>query len=217
MNLEKEHMLDLSKVVDVLSKIRGVVGVILFGSLARGDYDEYSDYDLLVLFEDKTLLWKNWDALFQSVGSLKLNLHVVPETLEELKKANPVFLEELFNYGKVLFSRMPLQVFSKPTRLAPFYLIAYDMSSLDYKSKMKVIYFLYGKGDGGSVAKSGGMKLCEGCILVPNQVGETIITGLNAFGVGIKKLEVYVSGDIIKRFMILNTKNQEVSVSLRHA
>ena len=210
MNLEKERMLDLSKVVDVLSKIRGVVGVILFGSLARGDYDKYSDYDLLVLFEDKTLLWENWDELFQNVGNLKMNLHVVPETLDELNKTNPVFLEELFNYGKVLFARMPLEVFSKPTRLSPFYLIAYDMSSLDYKSKMKVIYFLYGKGDGGAVAKSGGMKLCEGCILVPNQVGETIITSLNAFGVSTKKLEIYISEGVIKRFMIINTKNHEI-------
>ena len=210
MNLEKEHMLDLSKIVDVLSKIHGVVGVILFGSLARGDYDEYSDYDLLVLFENKALLWKNWDELFQAVGNLKMNLHVVPETVEELNKANPVFLEELFNHGKVLFARTPLEVFSKPARLAPFYLIAYDMSSLDYKSKMRIIYFLYGKGDGGAVAKSGGMKLCEGCILVPNQVGDSIVTNLNAFGVGTKKLEIYVSEDIVKRFMILNTRNHEI-------
>jgi len=199
-------MLDLSKIVDVLSKIHGVVGVILFGSLARGDYDEYSDYDLLVLFENKALLWKNWDELFQAVGNLKMNLHVVPETVEELNKANPVFLEELFNHGKVLFARTPLEVFSKPARLAPFYLIAYDMSSLDYKSKMRIIYFLYGKGDGGAVAKSGGMKLCEGCILVPNQVGDSIVTNLNAFGVGTKKLEIYVSEEIIKSHMIMDTK-----------
>jgi predicted nucleotidyltransferase len=204
MNLEKEHMLDLSKVVDVLSKIHGVVGVILFGSLARGDFDEYSDYDLLVLFEDKTLMWKNWDELFQAVGSLKMNLHMVPETLEELNRANPVFLEELFNHGKVLFARIPLEVFSKPTRLAPFYLITYDMSSLDYRNKMRVIYFLYGKGNGGIVAESGGTKLCEGCILVPNQVGDSIINGLNTFGASTKKLEIYVSEDIIKHLMVLD-------------
>jgi hypothetical protein len=65
-------------------------------------------------------MWKNWDELFQAVGSLKMNLHVVPETLEELNKANPVFLEELFNHGKVLFARIPLEVFSKPTNEGTF-------------------------------------------------------------------------------------------------
>ena len=34
-------------------KFQGVVGIVLFGSQARGDYDEFSDYDLLVLFENK--------------------------------------------------------------------------------------------------------------------------------------------------------------------
>ncbi|MGC8848867.1 MAG: nucleotidyltransferase domain-containing protein [Candidatus Bathyarchaeia archaeon] len=28
--------------------------MLLFGSVARGGYDEYSDYDLLVVFEDKS-------------------------------------------------------------------------------------------------------------------------------------------------------------------
>jgi hypothetical protein len=69
---------------------------------------------------------------------------------------------------------------------------------------MRVIYFLYGKGNGGIVAESGGTKLCEGCILVPNQVGDSIITSLNAFGASTKKLEIYVSEDIIKHLIALN-------------
>jgi len=60
-------MLDLSEIVDVVSKVQGVVGIFLFGSLARGDFDEYSDYDLLVVFEDKVLMWRSWDELFRVV------------------------------------------------------------------------------------------------------------------------------------------------------
>ena len=63
-------MLDLSKMVDVVSKVQGVIGVFLFGSLARGDYDEFSDYDLLVVFVDRAVMWRNWDALFEAVGGL---------------------------------------------------------------------------------------------------------------------------------------------------
>ena len=195
MRLKEKHVSDLSNIVDVVSKIRGVIGVFLFGSLARGDYDEYSDFDLLVIFEEKALMWQNWDELFQAVGSLKMILHVIPQTLEELKAANPVFLDELFRHGKVLFARFPFEVFSRSVKLEPFCLIIYDMSGLSYRDKMKVVYFLYKKGGGGAVAKMGGIKLTEGCVLVPSDVGDEIIDKLSAFGVDAKKLEIYVSKD----------------------
>jgi len=195
--LKERHVLDLNSVVDVVSRIRGAVGVFLFGSFARGDYDEYSDYDLLVLFEDKALMWQNWDELFQSVGSLKMNLHVIPETLEELKTANPVFLGELLKYGRVLFARFPLEVFSKPVELELFWLIVYDMSSLSYRDKMKVVYFLYRKGGVGAITKMGGIKLSESCILVPSNKGDEIVSMLNSFGADAKKLKIYVSEDTL--------------------
>jgi len=198
MRLKEGQVLDLSNIVDVVSRIRGVIGVFLFGSFARGDYDEYSDYDLLVVFQDKALMWRNWDELFQAVGSLRMNLHVIPQTLEELKAANPVFRDELFSHGKVLFARLPLEVFSKPVELKPFCLIVYDMSGLSYREKMKVFYFLYRKGGGGAVAKAGGIKLSEGCLLVPSSVGDEIIGTLSAFGVEAKKLEIYVSEDVLR-------------------
>jgi len=192
MGLKERHMLDFGKVVDVISRIQGVVGIFLFGSLARGDYDEYSDYDLLVVFEEKASMWRNWDELFQAVGSLKMNLHVIPETLEELKAANPVFLDELFRQGRVLFARLPLEVFSKPIKLEPFHLIFYDMGGLSYRDKMKVVYFLYKKGGRGAVAKMDGIKLSEGCILVPSNVANEFIDMLTPYNIDVKKLEIYV-------------------------
>ena len=181
-------MLVLGKIVDVVSKVEGVVGVFLFGSLARGDFDEFSDYDLLVVFEDKALMWRSWDELFQVVGGLKLNLHVIPETLEELKTANSVFLDELSKHGKVLYARLPLEVFLQPVKLEPFCLIVYDMGGLSYRDKMKVVYFLYRKGGVGAVAKMGGIKLSEGCVLIPRNVGDEIIARLSSLGVEARKL-----------------------------
>jgi len=195
--LKERHTSDLSKIVNVVSKIQGVAGVFLFGSLARGDYDEYSDYDLLVLFEDKASMWQNWDELFQAVGNLRMNLHAIPQTLEELKAANPVFLDELFTHGKVLYAKLPLEVFPKPLKLEPYHLIFYDMSGLNCKDKMKVSYLLYRK-SGGTVTKMGGIKLSESCILVPSSVGKEIIDMLGAFGVEVKKLEIYVSEECFK-------------------
>jgi predicted nucleotidyltransferase len=193
MKLKETQISDLSEIVNTVSKIQGVTGIILFGSLARGDYDEYSDYDLLVLFENKTSMWQNWDKLFQTVGDLNLNLHVIPETLEELKTTNLVFLNELFRHGKVLFARLPLEVFLQPIKTKSFCLISYDMSSLNYRDKMKVIYFLYRKGNLGTVASMGGIKLSEGCFLIPSSAADEITRMLNSFGVETKKLEIYIN------------------------
>ena len=198
MRLEERHVLDLNSVVDVISRIPGVAGVFLFGSFARGDYDEYSDYDLLVLFEDKALMWQNWDELFQSVGSLKMNLHVIPEALEELKAASPVFLDELFRHGKVLFARFPLEVFSKPVKLEPFHLITYDMSGLSYRGKMKVVYFLYRKGGRGIVTEVGGTRLGDCSVLIPSSMGDEIVDKLSVLGANARKLEIYMSEDQFK-------------------
>ena len=201
MKLEEKHTLVLNDIVNIVSKIQGVAGILLFGSLARGDFDEYSDYDLLVLFEDKSSMWQSWDELFRVVGPLRLNLHLIPETLEELKTANPEFLNELFRHGKVLFARLPLQVFLQPIKLESFYLITYDMSRINYRDKMKVVYFLYRKAGTGAVAKIGGIKLSEGCILVPKNAANEIIAELSSFGIDMKKLEIYTSEDLLKTQM----------------
>lgn len=201
MKLEEKHTLVLSDIVNVVSKIQGVAGILLFGSLARGDFDEYSDYDMLVLFEDKGLMWQSWDELFRVVGGLKLNLHLIPETLEELKTANPEFLNELLRHGKVLFARLPLEVFLKPVKLEPFCLITYDMGGLNYRDKMKVVYFLYRKGGAGAVARIGGIKLSEGCVLIPNNASNEIIAKLRSFSIDAKKMEVYVSEDFPRKWL----------------
>jgi predicted nucleotidyltransferase len=196
--LKEKHVLDLSSVVDAISRIHGVVGVFLFGSFARGDYDEYSDYDLLVLFEDKASMWKKWDELFQSISSLRMSLHVIPETLEELRAANPVFQDELSKQGRVLFAKFPLEVFSKPARLKPFNLITYSMRGLSYSDKMKTVYFLYRKNGQGAIAEKGGKKLGESSFLIPSSVSDQIIDRLNALGVKAKTMEIYVSEDQVK-------------------
>jgi len=192
---------DLSKIVDAASKTEGVIGVFLFGSLARGDYDEFSDYDLLVVFADKGVMWRNWDALFEAVGGLRMNLHMIPETVEELKSANPVFLDDLFRNGMVLFARLPLEVFPQPLRLEPYCLIVYDMGGLSYRDKMRIVYLLFRKGGVGTVAKMGGIKLSEGCLLVPNSAADEIVDELKALGVGAKKLEICVSEEQIKSIL----------------
>ena len=128
-------------------------------------------------------------------------MHLIPETLEELKAANPVFTNELFSHAKVLFARLPLEVFLKPLTLQPYSLIIYEMSGLSYREKMKVIYLLYRKNGAGALAKIRGTKLNDGCVLVPNSVGDEIVATLSSLGVKAKKLEIYVSEDSFETWL----------------
>jgi len=77
-------------------------------------------------------------------------------------------------------------------------LIVYDMGGLSCRGKMRVVYFLFRKGGVGTVAKMGGVKVSEGCLLVPSSVGDEVVDGLKAFGVDAKKLEIYVSEEPVK-------------------
>lgn len=51
MRLKTEQDSNLNSIVNAVAKVEGVLAVILFGSRAKGNYDEHSDYDLLVIFE----------------------------------------------------------------------------------------------------------------------------------------------------------------------
>lgn len=41
---------------DKIKRINGITGVILFGSYSRGDFEEGSDIDLLVIFRNGKIL-----------------------------------------------------------------------------------------------------------------------------------------------------------------
>ena len=198
MESKEQQKLDLDKIVSSLSQVRGVIGIVLFGSQARGDYDEFSDYDLLILFEDKRSMWENWDKLFQVIGDLRMNLHAIPETLGELENANPVFLDELYKHGKVLFAKMSFAVHLQPLNLNPFSLITYNMRDLNYAEKMKASYFLYSKGGKGAVANAGGTKVSDGCIIVPSGRAEEIIRVLASIGVRTTRTEILANPEISK-------------------
>ncbi|MEM2180576.1 MAG: nucleotidyltransferase domain-containing protein [Nitrososphaeria archaeon] len=194
MNLKEKLEYDLNNLVEAISSIKEVLAIILFGSIARGDYDEYSDYDILVIFKDKESMWKNWDELFKRVGRLNLLVHCIPKSLEEFLKSEPTFLNEIFRNGKLLYIKYPFQAYMRPLDLKPYKLITYNMSGLRQEDKMKFYYKLYGKNSSsniGLVKKVGGIKVSEGCLLIPENSFEIIKEILNKFNVKFNIIEIY--------------------------
>jgi predicted nucleotidyltransferase len=179
--------------VNRLAPIPGVVAIILFGSVARGEADEYSDLDVLIIFQDRDSLWTSWDSVFKETGKMNLNIHAIPETVEELrKKANPVFVNELEKHGKVIYSRYPFEVFVSSPLRRPFSIVSYDLSELTYKEKMRIVYHLYESGEKrrGVVRQRGGMKLGAGCVLIPQDAGLELKRYLKSSGARVFKIDV---------------------------
>lgn len=194
MNLKEKLEYDLNNLVKCISSIDDVIAIILFGSIAKGEYDGYSDYDLLVILKDKESLWKRWNELFKKVGELNLLIHCIPKSLDEFLNSEPIFLTEILKNGKLLYSKYPFQAYMKPINLKHMKLIIYNLSKLNQKDKMKIIYKLHGKGNSknrGIINKVNGIKLNDGCILIPEENSKDIIDILKKYGAEINIIDTY--------------------------
>jgi predicted nucleotidyltransferase len=80
--------------------------IIIFGSLARGDWDEMSDIDVIIVYRtDKSFLdrlkelYLSWD-IPKAVDILAYT----PEEFEDMSLQN-VFIQEALHTGEVLYER----------------------------------------------------------------------------------------------------------------
>lgn len=178
---------DLGDLVDSLKEMEEIVGVVLFGSAARGDSNEHSDYDLLIVFRDKKSMWKRWDELFRIVSDAKANIHAIPKGLDEFKRSNPVFLEQVYNQGRVLYSKFPFQVSLRPLATRPHVIVIYNMSELSYRDKVRLRYRLY---EGGVLSRAGGIKLAQSCLMVPEETSGKVIATIKEHGAEVKTVRV---------------------------
>jgi len=184
---------DLSKIVDAVVSVEGVIALILFGSRAKESYDEYSDYDLLVVFEDDDIMWKNRMKLYKNVGKLGLFTQVLARSARELRESTePTFLRSIFEHGIILYMRYPWKVPALLRKLRPMVIVMYDLKGLGQKVKMRVIYRLYGKGGlKGMVQRKGGKKLGAGCFMIPAEGLDEVLDFLKGFGIKFETMTVY--------------------------
>lgn len=185
---------NLSKIVDAVSRVEGVLAVILFGSRARGEYDEHSDYDVLVVFRDDETMWKNRRKIYENVGRLRLFIQILTRSMRELREeTEPTFLESIMKHGKLLYMRYPLQAPPFLQELRPMVIVSYDLSGLPQREKMRVIYRLFGKSGGrprGIVGESEGLKLGDGCFMIPEDRLASIRKILDQYGIKYRTVRV---------------------------
>jgi len=198
MNLKSKQNSELGKLIRAITNIEGIVAVILFGSRARGDYDEHSDYDLLVVFQDDETMWRNRAGLYKNIGSLGLFTQVLTRSVTELtEKTEPTFLQSILQQGTILYLHYPFRAPAFAQNLTPMAIVSYSLAKLPHNEKMKVNYSLFGKqGRRGLVEESGGKKLGDGCFMIPQESLEEATATLREFNVHFNLMRVYASPQI---------------------
>lgn len=82
--------------------------VILFGSRARGDARENSDFDLLVVKESDQPRYRRSASLYSKLADLPVEVEVVvytPQEIAEWSKVPQAFVTRAVREGKVLYER----------------------------------------------------------------------------------------------------------------
>jgi predicted nucleotidyltransferase len=175
--LQSQVYKEIEHTVNKIKKIEGTIGVILFGSYSRGDYDEGSDIDLLVVFKDKTELTDGLKEIYKTTAESNLFFQVIGLTIEELKNS-PLF-ESTLRDGKIYYADEDVKKLLTPAH-KPYALVTYTTANLNPKERVTFTHKLEGRGKGkykyeGLVQRLGGYKVGKGVVMIPLEKLNTFI------------------------------------------
>ena len=97
---------ELTRIVGALRKL-GAERVVLFGSHARGDFNEASDIDLLVVLDTDERMVDRIERVLEA-GDSELSVEPLvytPEEVERLKDQGSALIETVEREGRVLYER----------------------------------------------------------------------------------------------------------------
>jgi len=192
--LQLEVYEKIEHVADKVKMVEGVVGVVLFGSYSRGDYDEGSDVDLLIVFSDRNALEEGREEVYKATSQSDLFFQVVCLTVDELRGSS--LLESAMREGKIYYANEDVRELLTPTH-RPYALITYSTANLSPKEKVLFTQKLEGRGKGryryeGLVRVLGGFKVGRGVMMIPMENLKTVTEHLEKKGISYVIRHVWV-------------------------
>lgn len=180
--------------------------IILFGSVARGEFDSKSDIDIFLevspnLAERAEGLVRKSEKRFSIIAGkrgflgIKNPIKTIVGNLGEPRWKE--LKSEMISYGITLYGKFE----SMPENLSHHSLFSYSLSKIPQKEKMKFLRMLFGytikKGgkeyrQTGLLEEIGGEKLSPNSILVPTEKSREIQKTLNSFRVTPEIREVWI-------------------------
>jgi len=196
----------LNELSKKLAKTHAITG-ILFGSMARGDYDKRSDVDILLIYDKKEELERDKTTLDEIPTLDGREVQIVARTVDELRESDKVFLRSVFREGKLLFVKEPIDLeigleACKLLGLKPYHIFVYSMENLDNKHKKKLLSALYGYSTRKKVGKreysytyhgiKDIQKLGKNSFLVPETSANEVEKLLKSYGVKYRSIMAWV-------------------------
>ena len=187
----------LRKIAKGLSKIEDVKAVILYGSLARGEFTSRSDIDLFILTTDGKIHKEVQNEVIELESEIGRNIQPTIRTIAELQKTDTGLLQNIFQEGKILYLREPSDIPSAILlKQKPYLIYSFQISSLPQKDKVRFNRQLYeqtrkGYKYKGLLQEIGGQKLSSGCIMIPHMQKEKIEKFFKKLKVKFEQLKVW--------------------------
>lgn len=172
----------LKKVTNALKDQDCVLGILLYGSFARGDFGPRSDIDIFIIISNKIYLNKTNDILASL--ETKRPLQPVIRALSELEKSDNILLQKIFQEGKLIYwnSLIDLPAYTI-LKIKPYTIFTFELIKHTQNTKNKFNYLLYGKKLDGLIYKLGGKKLSSSCVQVPFDKHKDILKVFNKFNI----------------------------------
>ncbi len=117
-----------------------LAGVVLFGSLARGDYDKGSDIDLLLVYDEENPK-RHMDLVAKMISDFKPHREIRP-VFSNLKDVDAALIKEVMKEGIVLFGKIVLG--PEGVALRSYKIITYDLSKVSSTIRARVARRIYG-------------------------------------------------------------------------
>lgn len=187
-SLEENVQVEIVQLANEIARIKGVLAVILFGSYARGDYDEGSDVDALCLFGEEKSLHKYSNRIHELSSKRRLLVQIVTLTSDEFLSSRLV--STVLREGKILYAckGFSLEKFASGL-LKPFALVTYEIGRLSQPRKVRFIQTLSGRGKGrytyaGFLRQLDGFRIGRNAVMVPANALERLTQFLEEHGAG---------------------------------
>jgi len=187
----------LKTITRQLSEIKEVLAVILYGSYAREDYSVRSDVDLFMIVDNKIDKSIIEDKIIELENRTGRSIQPTIRTRKEVKETDSGLLQNIFQEGKILYLREPLEIkTSLLLKQKPFILFTFKLKNLSQKEKVRFNRGLYSQEKKkykyqGLLKKIGGEKLTPGCLLIPYGEKEFVEKLFHKFNLQYKEIKIW--------------------------
>ncbi len=187
--------------MSIIEKVPSIQTVVLYGSIARGDYDKRSDIDIMLVVDSEDKEGLN-TIISQVITELRPHREI-RTVVTDLHDYDEDYYQNVFREGRVLYGKVILT----PENLAlkPYLIISYDLSGKPNTLQVKISKRVHGYTskkviDGeekiykydGIEKKYNGKVISKSAVILPYDFGCEFTEELKGLGVPFKLLKVWM-------------------------